>query len=180
MTAQVPDYITYRRRSFDIAGINGTGLFDPESHGMTLESGLSSCWRGYVAYYTVHNRSLYLRKLELAMLIPANGPPYLYGAPRDPETGCYRNGVEPVPFTGGMLLGRDFVHELYVHMGFAPAWKYREVHELEFECGRLLKATDRSDQIALVRANILDSRDALVGPADLMTWIDRCFDRSYR
>ena len=45
-------------------------------------------------------------------------------------------------------LADGFIQNLYVHMGFHPAWKYREVHELLFEDGRLLHAQDRSAAMA--------------------------------
>jgi hypothetical protein len=49
-----------------------------------------------------------------------------------------------VAFTGGLLLGADFIPQLGGHMGFPPAWKYREVHELLFEGGTLRRARDLS------------------------------------
>lgn len=50
-----------------------------------------------------------------------------------------------------MLLGRGFIRELYVHMGFDPAWKYEEVHELLFREGALTEAADRSAGMAALR-----------------------------
>lgn len=46
-----------------------------------------------------------------------------------------------VPLSGGLLLGEGFIQELYVHMGFHPAWKYLHVIELIFEGGQLHKRT---------------------------------------
>ncbi len=34
----------------------------------------------------------------------------------------------PISFTGGLPIAADFIQELYVHLGFHPAWKFREVH----------------------------------------------------
>ena len=62
----------------------------------------------------------------------------------------YSNLREPLPFTGGLLLARDFVEELYVHMGFQPAWKFRDVREVMFEDGKVRTTTDRSAALAEV------------------------------
>ncbi len=50
-----------------------------------------------------------------------------------------------------MLIGRDFVEELYIHGGEQPAWKYRNVHELVFANGLLKRAVDRTREIAIIR-----------------------------
>jgi hypothetical protein len=66
-------------------------------------------------------------------------------------------------------------------MGFHPAWKYREVHELVFEKGKLLSATDRSDEMAEFRRGMQErgiGRDP--DPDQIEQWIERCFDRKYR
>ena len=80
-----------------------------------------------------------------------------------------------------MLLGDGFALGQYVHMGFHPAWKYREVHELIFEAGRLVAAEHRSAELAEFRAFMEQraSEPPQDGP-ELEAWISRCFDRSYR
>jgi hypothetical protein len=88
-----------------------------------------------------------------------------------------------VPFSGGLLLADDFIDELYVHMGFHPAWKYREVHELVFLDGDLVLEADRSEQIAEFRQEI---RDRPLEPGsgsereDIRRWIERCFSQEYQ
>lgn len=54
-------------------------------------------------------------------------------------------------FTGGILVADGFIHNLYVHMGFQPAWKYETVFELTFSQGTLLDTTDVSRQMAGLR-----------------------------
>jgi hypothetical protein len=58
----------------------------------------------------------------------------------------------PISFTGEMLIGDRFVRELYVHMGFHPAWKYRDVLKLTFERGRLIDKRDVSADVAQLRS----------------------------
>ena len=89
----------------------------------------------------------------------------------------------PLPFTGGLLLGDGFIHKLYEHMGFHPAWKYERVIELIFADGVLTVAHDRSSEMERVRETQAGSREqaserfssleALVG------WIESSFDRRY-
>ena len=90
---------------------------------------------------------------------------------------------EVVPFTGGLLLGDDFIQEMYVHMGFHPAYKFRVVHELVFDAGQLTGEYDRSDQMAEFR-DMLSSRslkpDSQAPRAEVEAWIKRCFSLEYK
>ncbi len=59
-----------------------------------------------------------------------------------------------IPFNGGILAGRDFIPELYVHIGIHPPYKYREVKELIFSDGTMVSAIDRSEDAARLRETI--------------------------
>jgi hypothetical protein len=87
-----------------------------------------------------------------------------------------------VAFTGGMLIGADFIDEMYVHMGFHPAYKFRVVHELIFEDGQLKSATDQTSAMEKVRAK-LKGRALKPGPgasdAELTAWIEGTFSLKY-
>ena len=89
----------------------------------------------------------------------------------------------PLPFTGGLLLGDGFIQELYEHMGFHPAWKFRKVIELVFADGILTATHDRSYDMARVRAiNTPDGKPKskrFNSPVDMVGWIEDCFDRRY-
>ena len=88
-----------------------------------------------------------------------------------------------LPFTGGMLLAQDFISDLYVHMGFHPAWKYETVHELTFDKGCLVSEADVSEKLAEVRRAALSRAadpDSDTDRKDMMEWIARCFSRDYR
>ena len=61
---------------------------------------------------------------------------------------------QPVEFSGGLLLGADFIRALYVHMGFQRAWKYENVYEVTFERGRLVEERDRSHEMASFREKL--------------------------
>ena len=94
----------------------------------------------------------------------------------------YENLDMTVPFTGGLLLAKGFIRELYVHMGFHPAWKYETVHELVFESGKLVEERDVSARLAEVRKRMRDmppEGDADHPPRGTMAWIEECFSLDY-
>ena len=90
--------------------------------------------------------------------------------------------TEPVPFTGSLLLGDDFVGEkmirnsvildngeigLIMYEGPYPASRYQTVLELTFEEGRLVKGSDRSADVEEFRRI---TADCSVKPQDLTKW----------
>jgi len=56
-----------------------------------------------------------------------------------------------IDFTGEILAADQFIRELYVHMGFHPAWKYETVYELVISHGTILDTKDVSEQMAQLR-----------------------------
>jgi hypothetical protein len=209
MTAQISDVVVYRRKTHCIAGINGSGLFDPAGHGITPVTISTACWRGYHCTYEVADGTLLLTKLNVglggedrAAAERGEGPklfgkvPHRYtirGHSKNLRTGevktswessdfLYEGLMEVVPFSGGLLLGADFIRELYVHMGYHPAWKYREVHELIFDKGRVVKEADRSAEMAEFRGMV----QGPVGPTDpedregIERWVRQCFSLDYK
>ena len=185
MTAQASDVVMYRLREFSLAGISGKGLFDPLEHGFRPQSTVSFCWRGYICTYAVESDLLRLRELRVFFdsRVESSKPRVWEGiAPAVGKMGHFADYApldRPVPFSGGLLLGDDFIDELYVHMGFHPAWKYREVHELIFEDGKLKRAMDCSQAAAEFRKTI-SSED--LKPADLSRarqWVEQTFSLRY-
>jgi len=210
MTAQISDVVVYRGKPHGIAGVNGSGLFDPREHGIRPTMISTACWRGYHCTYEVAEGSLLLTTVNLglgpedqAAAERGEGPQLFGRVPRrytvhghrkDLRTGEVRTSWEssdflcdglrePVPFSGGLLLGGDFIPELYVHMGFHPAWKFREVHELLFEKGRVVREADRSAEMAEFREMVAGLP---LGPTDpdnreeVKRWIERCFSLNYK
>jgi hypothetical protein len=209
VTAQISDIVCYLGKRRRLAGINGFGLFNPAQHGIRTVGWCTACYRGYHCTYEVKDRSLFLAKVNLGLGPDAadavgklKGPKLFgkvpkrytkHGCSEDPRTGKSITSWESsdfevtglhemVSFTGGLLLGDDFIEEMYVHMGFHPAYKFRTVHELEFDAGRLVEEHDRSRQVAEFRQTL--SPDSLEPPAgapraELEEWIDRCFSLEY-
>jgi hypothetical protein len=184
MTAQFPDNVVYADTEWVLAGANGDGLFEPSAHGIITRMASTACWRGFVCRYALTDAALSLDELHVAVDGPA--PSLLGHAPDSPRlnvgfTAAYRDLAIPVLFSGGMLLARNFIRDLYVHMGFHPAWKYEHVVEAEFDQGRLLRAQDCSSEMAQIRDK-LSGRDAPERGAsreDIKVWVERAFSRKY-
>ena len=193
MTAQAMDRVRWRDRTWALVGIDGTGLFDPGAFGIVPRMLHTAAWRGYICTYGVEDDRLRLEGLEIGFdqeterRAAAGDPPVIGGAtPIRQGTGYvwhYDGANLPIAFRGGLRLGDGFIRELYVHMGFAPAWKFEEVHELRFEAGCLVTATDQSAEIR--RQRELAAKGPLAPPRDsgvdrIRDWIRSTFDRSYR
>jgi len=161
MAAQIPETVILDGRPYDLCGVKGENLlFDPRNHGVTPISLTSDCWRGYMSTYLVVDGTLYLDEIEIGL------------DPRDPTgrdhlllselfgnlkmngsstPGHYENLEYPITFTGGLLLGRGFINETYVHMGFHPAYGFRHVVELALNEGQVVSGVDRSREMEEVR-----------------------------
>lgn len=210
MTAQISDTFCYRGKPYALAGIHGSGLFDPEQHQIKPVMISTACWRGYYCTYEVEDGGLFLTQVHLglgeedaATAAKGEGPRLFgkipsryteYGHRQDLRSGKvtasweswdYKvEGIrEPVGFSGGLLLGDDFIREMYVHMGFHPAYKFRVVHELVFDSGRLVEEHDRSAQMSEFR-EMLSARSLEPGQeasrAEIERWIKRCFSLEYK
>jgi hypothetical protein len=195
MTAQVHDSFLYREEEYSVVGINGKGLFEPERHGLAPVATSSACWRGYCCTYTLVDDQLRLSTVfvgldeKAAQLAKLGQGPQVGGvlpsrAPEFSATGewFYKDPGIEIPYSGGFLLGADFLREFYVHMGFHPAWKYRRVHELLFESGRLTKAVDRTDLMEQVRERMATKPLRPENPRDrkeMEQWIGKTFSQDY-
>ncbi|MEW6736813.1 MAG: hypothetical protein AB1489_36330 [Acidobacteriota bacterium] len=191
MTAQISDTIKFDGKDYNIAGVKGNGLFNPHEHGLSVEMISTACWRGYYCSYKVNNEELYLQDVSVGLdednkrLLAKKSGPYLFGKlpKHNKEAWCYDflDLNWKVPFNGGILAGLGFVRELYVHMGFHPAWKYRSVVELIFEEGVLLETLDRSTEMASIRERTTkdDLKPSSMNKEEVMNWIRDCFSLEY-
>ena len=86
-----------------------------------------------------------------------------------------------IPFTGGLLLADGFIEELYVHMGFHPAWKYTTVIEIVCEAGTVVDKRDVSQRIAEIRRERLRQplKPGKIEQEELKSWIESTFRRDY-
>jgi hypothetical protein len=210
MTAQIKDGFRYRKKSHSLAGINGSGLFDPAQHKIMPVAHSTNCWRGYYCTYEVEGRALLLTEVHLGLgkkdeVAAARGEgPLLFGKVprrytehgerRDWSTGEVTtswessyfkiDGIrEPIPFTGGLLIGDDFIREMYFYTVFQPACTFRTVHELMFDSGRLIEEHNRSAQMAEFREMISSRRlkpGSQASEAEIEEWARRCSSLEYK
>ncbi|MHA1211704.1 MAG: hypothetical protein ACTSSH_04505, partial [Candidatus Heimdallarchaeota archaeon] len=71
MTGQISDSFLYKGSEYSLAGVDGTGLFNPEDFELEILPGSTACWRGYHAFYVIKDNKLVLRQL----LINVKGDP---------------------------------------------------------------------------------------------------------
>jgi hypothetical protein len=195
MTAQVSDLFEHVGLEWSLSAIGGDGgLFDPKQHGFSPVGMSSACWRGYVCTYAVRERRLVLDRLSIS-----NGrfegrqfhrleAPALNGRSPTRPSGSndfgfrqeYRAIDLPIGFTGGLLIARDFIRDLYVHMGFHPAWKFRSVAEVLVDGGTVTAVIDASERMAEIRARVTALKPGdQASHAEVEKWIAACFERRY-
>lgn len=203
MTAQQHDSVVlHNGNTYNIVGVLGGPLFSPDSMRIEPAEINSACWRGLICKYALLDRRLTVSGLELGLKSRINGKPLPEGMQVLGETvrvvdlqvliddepvsfGMIAYEVEgmaiPVAFSGGLLLARDFIDDLYVHMGFHPAWKYTDVVEALFIEGSVKAIVDRSAAVAGLRTSILngDLDDPDRGNGSLQAWIERTFTLDY-
>lgn len=195
MTAQMNDAFRYQDAEYALAGISKGELFNPLIFGLHPMMASTACWRGYIATYAVNDSHLVLDNLlinlhdmdlqSLQMEVPLiNGIKPISPAGRHSLfNNDYKDLNYRIHYTGGLLLGKGFIQELYVHMGFHPAWKYKKVIELIFENGVLTGEFDRSKRMAELRRTIEETSRENTGNSPKLDYvnefIERSFDRSY-
>lgn len=194
MTAQLSDTFQYRRHDFTLAGIKGSGLFEPTAHGLSPRSMSTACYHGFLCTYGISDGAqLVLKELRIGLapeeeaeVKAGRGKPLFGKVPRyvseTHERVVYERLRGPVAFSGGLLIAHGFVRELYVHMGYHPAWKFKEVHELVFEEGRLVEAHDCSDAMARIRERLRKqplAPGSTASKGEIEQWISKTFRLDY-
>ena len=173
MTAQIHDSVRFAGEAYALVGCSDGEPFLPADVGYRPVMASTACWRGYVCGYEVKDGWLHLRDLSLSHR-PDNPPshspegaPHLRQQQQQPPdlhgvaavwedmslmgNWCFCDVSLPLSYTGGLVIGRNFIRALDEHMGFEPAWKYRLVHELLFEQGRLVQSRDVSLEMERLR-----------------------------
>ncbi len=197
MTAQINDIFRFRDCEYTIAGISEGELFDPAALDLKPVMASTACYRGFQAVYAILDGCLILADLHIQLVEET----WKYGRKQGPTinnitpTGqrerfdFFNNHYEginlPLKYSGGLLIVRDFIRELYVHMGFHPAWKYQRVIELSFRGGVLSNEFDRSEKMAEFRrmfANAGADQRPNQNPStnEIREFVRRAFDRTYK
>ncbi|MEL7509817.1 MAG: hypothetical protein AAFN42_21000 [Cyanobacteria bacterium J06554_1] len=189
MTAQMSDHFRYQDVDYSIIVSRPRRLFSPTIFGLEPVMLHTACYRGFVVHYALNNRQLMVEKFLVGLTekdgeqsVPKVGPPINGISPttesqKPSHQNWYNDFNYPFKYTGGILLGNDFMRDLYVHGGTHPVWKYKTVIELSFNDGILLQAFDRSQQIADICRNFFKSDNRL--ESDLDTLIDQACEHPY-
>ena len=123
MTAQIPDQFRYEGEAYNVVGMDGGPLYEPHDFGITTQMASTACWRGYQMFYDCKDGSLILEHMHTRSKdkVTVNGV-----VPKEKGDGdqmvffntFYENLGLKTRFTGSLLLAKDFISEMYVHMGF--------------------------------------------------------------
>lgn len=185
MTAQMNDSFLLQEKRFSMVGVNGSGLFNPLSYNMQPLPRITSCWRGYVCTYKTLANEMVLD--TLLVNLDQEGPAINNVRPAFTNKGTFNNTYSDLQlhmdFTGGILLAHGFIQQLYVHMGFHPAWKYETVYELSISQGDVFETKDISAKMAELRNKMTRqplTPDAGASKQEIENWIASTFKRDYR
>jgi hypothetical protein len=151
MTAQFSDYLEFNDLKWHlVTNTLGQPLLDISSLNIALSENRSSALlHGYCCIYSLfYDKQLILKNLLAELKNPdgaiINGikPVLTSGLDREIATyGFYDLNIFS-NFTGGILIGTEFISSLYIHLGFQSIYKYKKILELSFEKGTLLKTLD--------------------------------------
>lgn len=165
MTAQRTDTFFFMQEQYDVIRVGrdksvpvsirlyNYEVFSPKEFGLMPKTISTSCWRGYYATYSVKNDKLQL--VNLTINDETRSYPDINGVqaeitPSRPER-FYRNIGVHLEFSGQLRLAKDFIKEMYIHMGYQTAHCFQTVYDLTFEKGVLVEALDRSEEVAALR-----------------------------
>ena len=186
MTAQFEDTIIYNQERYSITAETDSIDFDPWEYGLEPESICTACWSGYWCEYKITDSELYLHKLYIHN--KGNEYPKLNGKrvkmfPRFMRS-LFHRVYKPkihMQYTGKILLGKDFIDEYYIHMGFQRPYSYRTLIELVFSEGRLIECIDHSQAAERIRESIDTSkRNWEMGDDSTVKFVSEAFSRDYK
>lgn len=189
MTAQISDVIIYENERYDITGLTNDIPFILESYGLAPVGKSSGCYRGFQRIFIVQENQLQISGLNLnENLTPENmESPVIFGI--KPVSGKrktrslmfnkkYTDLNSLIEYSGAILIGKDFIHELYTHMGFHPAWKYKKVIELTFEKGILTSISDLTEKIEEKQRGFTNNEE-MMKRLKPDKWIEDSFNQKY-
>ncbi|MFX0108263.1 MAG: hypothetical protein ACFE7R_08270 [Candidatus Hodarchaeota archaeon] len=185
MTGQIPDSFKYDGLEFSLVGMKGDGLYTPHDFRLTPRMASTACWRGYIMTYDCVDGQLVLSSMSIRTY---DSPSEINGIEPKTDTEKYRmfthhyeNLNLKTRFTGSMLLGRDFIQGMYVHMGFQRPIAFRTVLEIHVQDGDIICVNDLSEKMEELR-NQNRERDAepsSLAQKDVYEWIEQTFSLDY-
>ena len=187
MTGQIPDHFRYKGESFDLVGIDGEPLYTPKDFGISPQMASTACWRGYQMFYDCNDEQLILDHMHVRTndKIVVNG--ISPRAPGDDDETIffntfYKNLGLKTKFTGTLLLAKDFISEMYVHMGFQSPESFRTVLEIHVKKGDIIEVRDLSDKMEERRklGQTTPNRPDTLEEPDIEDWVKDRFSLDYK
>lgn len=183
MTGQIPDKLIFKKSLYSIVGLKGKGLPSPFDFDLRPVSPHTANWRGFVMTYMVVEEHLQLQEMKITVEEIKGKLPIINDVkPKIDKKGLIHLTYEKLklktPFTGKLLVAKDFIDSMYVHMGFQSPISFETVIELEFKEGVLLKVGDLSNKMKIWREmEISDGKQKSYH--DIQAWIARTFSLDY-
>ena len=187
MTAQIPDQFRYEGEAYHLVGIDGGPLYEPQDFGITTRMASTACWRGYQMFYDCTDNALILDAMHTRSddKIVVNGV-----TPKDSKTGeptgffntFYENLELKTKFTGSLLIAKDFISDMYVHMGFQSPDAFRTVLEIQIENGNITEVKDLSKEMEerRKRGPMKPSQPESMDEPDVGDWVRDRFSLEYK
>jgi hypothetical protein len=148
-TSQIPDTFIFEANEYSLIGKTEGDFATPEQFGMSAIMIHTACYRGYYATYELTKDGLFLRNFTLrekdANYLPISGISPVVNAKQLQAT--YSNLNVIVPFSGKIRLGKDFIQDLYIHMGYQKPTAFKTVLDITLKDGRLVEIKDRSEEM---------------------------------
>lgn len=161
ITGQVPEEFLYKDEVYSLAGVKGVGLFSADEFGIPTQSASTACYRGFQMGFKIQDNELRLNWMVLKTDL--SPPPSINGIEPQQITERYSmfsHRYEDLNikshFTGKLLIGKDFIQSMYVHMGFQKPIAYEIVLELFLEEGTITEIKDRSKEVEVLRKQAID------------------------
>ena len=183
MTGQTPDKLIYNKSSYSIVGLKGEGLPSPLDFGLEPTSPHTANWRGFIMTYSITENCLIVQEMNVTVKDLKEKPPLINDVnPEIKKEGIlhlsYKNLKLKTKFTGKILIAKDFIDSMYVHMGFQSPISFETVIELKISDGTLIKVTNFSEIMKKYRK--LSATDGKLGPKEnIQEWIARTFSLDY-
>lgn len=159
MTAQISDTFFYENDKYSIIALQNHLEFNPEDYGITPQFCCTACWRGYYCKYRITKEGIFLKDLFInSDEYPTINGVNAYEGKKFEYMGhhLYKDINIKINYTGGILIGKGFLDEYYIHMGFQRPYAYKTVKELIFQNGNLINQIDYSKDMEQMRKNLND------------------------
>ena len=171
MTAQISETFFYKGEEYELVGMDGGDLISPLDFGMEPVALHTACWRGFYSTYEITRDGIFLKEMTMREKNGNYKPVNNIMPELADHEAHYKNLYVRVPFTGKLRLAKDFIDELYIHMGFQKPSAFETILDLTFEDGRLIDVKDRSKEMEKIRGEFKKRYEG----KDIIEGIDEAF-----